>query len=218
VSGFSGILQVDGYAGYRRLARPGRNGGPVTLAHCWSHARRKLKEIFDASGSPIAEEGLRQIAEIYRVEASIRGLTPDQRLAARRENSAPLVADFGAWLAQKRERISTKSRLGEKLAYIANHWNGLLVFLTDGRVEMDTNAVENRIRPLALTRKNALFAGHDEGARAWARIASLIETCKVNGIEPFAYLKATLEALASGHPMARIDELLPWRFEPTSIS
>jgi len=218
VSGFSGILQVDGYAGYRRLARPGRNGGPVTLAHCWSHARRKLKEIFDASGSPIAEEGLRQIAEIYRVEASIRGLTPDQRLAARRENSTPLVADFGAWLAQKRERISTKSRLGEKLAYIANHWNGLLVFLTDGRVEMDTNAVENRIRPLALTRKNALFAGHDEGARAWARIASLIETCKVNGIEPFAYLKATLEALAAGHPMARIDELLPWRFAPPSTS
>jgi transposase len=94
----------------------------------------------------------------------------------------------------------------------------LQVFLSDGRVEMDTNAVENRIRPLALTRKNALFAGHDEGAHAWARIASLIETCKTNGVEPFAYLKATLEALAAGHPMSRIDELLPWRFAATSTA
>ncbi len=218
LTGFSGTLQVDGYSGYRRLAREGRNGGPVVLAHCWSHARRKLKETFDASGSPIAEEGLRRIAEIYRIESEIRGRPPEERLAVRREKSVPLVADFGAWLAQKRERVSAKARLGEKLAYIANHWDGLQVFLSDGRVEMDTNAVENRIRPLALTRKNALFAGHDEGAHAWARIASLIETCKVNSVEPFAYLKATLEALAAGHPMARIDELMPWRSAPASMS
>ena len=90
------------------------------------------------------------------------------------------------------------------------------MFLEDGRVELDTNAVENRIRPLALTRKNALFAGHDEGAAAWARIATLIETAKVNGVEPYAYLKATLEAIAAGHPASRIDELLPWVHSPTS--
>jgi transposase len=143
----------------------------------WAHARRKLKEIFDASASPIAEEGLKRIAEIYRIETDIRGLGSDQRLAMRQQLSAPLVAAFGAWLKEKRSRISAKSRLGEKLSYIHNHWAGLQVFLTDGRVEIDSNPVENRIRPIALGRKNHLFCGHDEGGRSWARIASLIETC-----------------------------------------
>ena len=90
------------------------------------------------------------------------------------------------------------------------------MFLTDGRVEMDSNVVENTIRPLALNRKNALFAGHDEGAAAWARIASLIETAKMNGVNPHAYLKATLEAIAAGHPASDIDRLLPWAFTPIS--
>ena len=113
-------------------------------------------------------------------------------------------------------RVSAKSRLGEKLAYIHRHWDGLQTFLHDGRVEIDSNSVENLIRPIALNRKNALFAGHDEGGRAWGRIASLIETAKINGVEPFAYLKATLEAIAAGHPQGRIDELLPWNFKPSS--
>ena len=112
--------------------------------------------------------------------------------------------------------MSAKSRLGEKLGYIHNHWGGLQTFLEDGRVEIDSNSVENLIRPIALYRKNALFAGHDEGGKAWGRIASLIETCKVNGVEPFAYLKATLEAIAAGHPKNRIDDLLPWNFTPSS--
>lgn len=118
----------------------------------------------------------------------------------------PLVATFGDWLQTQRRRISAKSRLGEKLAYIHSHWEGLQTFLTDGRVEIDSNRVENMIRPLALNRKNALFARHDEGGVAWGRIASLIETCKINGIGPFAYLKATLEVLANGHPQSRIDD------------
>jgi transposase len=210
--GWKGVLQVDGYAGYNQLTRPARTEGPVTLAYCWSHARRKLKEAFEASGSPIAEEGLKRVAELYRIEATIRGRTPEARLTARRSESAPLVADFGRWLGEKRARVSAKSRLGEKLAYIANHWDGLNLFLEDGRVEMDSNAVENRIRPIALTRKNALFAGHDEGARAWARLASLIETARVNGVDPFAYIKATLEALAAGCKTSRLDELMPWNF------
>ena len=128
----------------------------------------------------------------------------------------PLVEDFGVWLREQRARVSPRSRLGEKLAYLGNHCDGLQVFLADGRVEMDSNAVENTIRPLALNRKNALFAGHDEGAAAWARIASLIETAKMNGIDPYAYLKATLEAIASGRLTAEIDRLLPWTFTPTS--
>ncbi|MEZ5722385.1 MAG: IS66 family transposase [Paracoccaceae bacterium] len=211
--GFDGILQLDGYQGYNRLTRPSRQGGePIRVAHCWAHARRKLKEVFDRDGSEIAAEGLRRIAEFYRIEANIRGRDPGQRLSVRQARTAPLVAAFGDWLQQQRLRISPKSRLGEKLAYIHRHWDGLQTFLSDGRVEIDSNRVENLIRPIALNRKNALFAGHDEGGRAWGRIASLVETARINGVEPFAYLKATLEAIAAGHPQSRIDDLLPWNF------
>jgi len=123
----------------------------------------------------------------------------------------------GDWLKQQHARVSPKSHLGEKLAYIARHWDGLQLFLADGRVEMDSNSVENLVRLIALSRQNALFAGHDEGAAAWGRIASLIETAKLNGVEPYAWLKATLEAIATGHPNSRISELLPWSV-PTSSS
>jgi len=194
--GFDGTLQLDGYTGYNRLTRATRKGGdPIRVAHCWAHARRKLKEVFDRDGSEIAAEGLRRIAEFYAVEADIRGIDPGQRRSARQVRTAPL---------------------GEKLAYIHRHRDGLQTFLDDGRVEIVSNPVENLVRPIALNRKNALFAGHDEGGKAWGRIASLIETAKINGVEPFAYLKATLEAIAAGHPKKRIDELLPWNFQPSS--
>ncbi|MCH4541936.1 IS66 family transposase [Ochrobactrum sp. A-1] len=217
LSGFDGILQIDGYQGYNRLTKPSRKGGsPVQVAQCWAHARRKLKEIFDRDGSEIAAEGLRRIAEFYAIEADIRGISPGQRLSARQTRTAPLVAAFGEWLQAQRCKVSAKSRLGEKLAYIHNQWGGLQTFLMDGRVEIDSNRVENLIRPITLNRKNALFAGHDEGGIAWGRIASLIETCKINGVEPFAYLKATLTAIASGHPQSRLDDLLPWNFKTSS--
>ena len=213
LDGFDGILQVDGYAGYNRLTGPDRKGGaPLRLAFCWSHARRRLREIYGSSGSEIAAEGLRRIAELYAIEAEIRGSPPDRRLAERQKRSAPLVEAFGDWLKEQRARVSPKSRLGEKLAYIARHWDGLRLFLADGRVEMDSNSVENLIRPVALNRKNALFAGHDEGAAAWGRIASLIETAKLNGVNPHAWLKETLEAITAGHPNSRREELLPWNF------
>ena len=217
LEGFNGILQIDGYAGYNRLTRSERKGGdPIMVAHCWAHARRKLREIFDRDGSEIADEGLRRIAEFYEIEAEIRGTSTGQRLSARRARTAPLVEDFGKWLTEARSRVSAKSRLGEKLGYIHRHWDGLQTFLTDGRVEIDSNAVENLVRPIALNRKNALFAGHDEGGRAWGRIASLIETAKINGVEPFAYIKATLEAIAAGHPNSPLDELLTWNFAAAS--
>ena len=181
-----------------------------------AHARRKLCEIQDSHRSAVAAEGLRRIAAMYVIEKEIRGEPAEVRLAVRQARTAPLVEDFGVWLRQQRARVSPKSRLGEKLAYIGNHWDGLQVFLTDGRVEMDNNVVENAIRPLALNRKNALFAGHDEGAAAWARIASLVETAKMNRVNPHAYLKATLEAIANGHPASEIDQLLPWAFTPIS--
>ena len=216
LEGFQGTVQIDGYSGHKRLARPDRPGGALTLAACWTHARRGPKEVFDSNASPIAKEGLRRIAELYKIEDRIRGEHPATRQFVRWTESAPLVNAFGVWLDEQRSRVSPKSRLGEKLTYIANQWDGLLTFLHDGRVEIDSNFVENRIRPVKLTAKNALFAGHDEGARSWGLVGSLIETCKMNGVEPYAWLKSTLEKIAAGHPQSRIHELLPWNFDPAS--
>ena len=215
LQGFDGILQVDAYGGYNRLAKADRTGGePIVLAYCWAHARRKLFDLIDTS--EIAAEGVRRIAELYAIEDDIRGQSPANRLAARQARSMPLVEAFGTWLAQQRARVSAKSRLGEKLAYIARYWDGLQIFLTDGRVEMDSNPVENAIRPIALGRKNALFAGHDEGGKNWGLFASLIGTCKMNDVNPHHYLKSTLERLANGHPQSRLDDLMPWAFEQPS--
>ena len=132
LKGFSGTLQVDAYAGYNRLSRPDRAGGPLELANCWAHARRKLHEIAEKNHSGVAEEGLRRIAAFYRIEAEIRGLPPAQRFEARQARTKPLIEAFGVWLKEQRARISPKSRLGEKLSYIANHWDGLQVFLGAG--------------------------------------------------------------------------------------
>ena len=213
LAGFNGVLQVDGYAGYNRLEKSDRQGGsPLRLAYCWSHGRREVIKAMSEAGSPIGDEILQRIAALYAIEKQIRGASPEVRRATRQERSEPLVADLEAFIRVQRERLSPKSNMGKALAYLANHWEGLCVYLDDGRVEMDSNPVENLIRPLTLNRKNALFAGHDEGAQNWARLASLIGTCKINGIEPFAYMKATLEALATGHRNADIDMLLPWNF------
>ena len=189
---------------------------PLRLAYCWAHSRRNCAKSTTAAARRSQPRGLRRIAEFYAIEADIRGSRPDRRFAERHARAAPLVEAFGEWLRQQRARVSPKSRLGEKLGYIARHWDGLRLFLADGRVEIDSNSVENLARPIALTRKNALFAGHDEGAAAWGRIASLIQTAKLNGVEPYAWLKATLEAIAAGHPNSRIDHLLPWNFDSLS--
>jgi hypothetical protein len=122
-----------------------------------------------------------------------------------------MVADFKTWLEQARAQVSAKSPTGEALKYIAKYWDGLVLFLTDGRVEMDNNTVERTIRPIAIGRKNSLFAGHEAGAQNWAVLASLIETCKLNGIEPHGYLTQTLTAIVQGHKQSRIEDLLPWR-------
>src|SRR5690554_474407 len=212
LQGFGGILQVDGYTGYNRLIAPGRVGAGIQLAYCWAHARRKLIDITRAGTAPIAEEGLRLIRELYAIEADIRGLHPDGRLAARQERSAPAAALIKEWLDHHRTRVSAKAPLGEALSYIAKYWAGLELFLTDGRIELDNNAVERTIRPIALNRKNALFAGHDAGAENWAVIASLIETCKLNGVDPYAWLAATLQAIVADHKQSRINELLPWNY------
>ena len=134
------------------------------------------------------------------------------RLVARQKRSAPIVADLESWLTHHRARVASKSPLGEALKYMAKYWGGLCLFLTDGRVELDSNAVERTIRPIALNRKNALFAGHDAGAENWAAIASLIETCRLNAVDPHAWLAKTLTAIADGHPQSQIADLLPWKY------
>jgi transposase len=214
LAGFDGVLQVDGFAGYNRLQRADRQGGsPLRLAYCWSHGRREVIKAIPEAGSPIGDEILQRIAGLYAIEKPIRGTSSDQRRTVRQQCAKPLVADLEAFIRVQRERLSPKSNMGRALAYLANHWEGLCVYLDDGRVEMDSNPVENLIRPLTLNRKNSLFAGHDEGAQNWARLASLVATCKLNGIEPFAYMKTTLEALVAGHRNANIDQLLPWNFQ-----
>ena len=147
-----------------------------------------------------------------RFEKDLRGLIADQRHAARQECSKPIIDTLELWLAQSRARVSAKSPTGEALKYIAKYWDGLCLFLDDGRIELDNNTVERTIRPIALNRKNALFAGHDAGAQNWAVIASLIETCKLNGIEPHGYLSTVLKAIVSGHKQTQINELLPWNY------
>lgn len=213
LDGFTGILQVDGYAGYNRLTKSERKGSPIELAYCWAHARRKLHDVAKNSTAPIAEEGLKRIAELYRIEAGIKGASAEARLTIRRQQSAPRIEAFELWLIEQRACVSKKSPLGEALRYIARFWKGLTLFLSDGRIEMDNNAVERTIRPIALNRKNALFAGHDTGAHNWGFIASLIETCKLNKIEPHAYLTATLQAIVAGHKQSQIEQLLPWNFD-----
>jgi len=213
LAGFSGTLQVDGYAGYNRLLK--RPAQDVELAYCWAHARRKLHEVARTGTTPIADEGLRQITALYQIEKNIRGQSPETRLAARQARSKPIIDELETWLTAHRARVSAKSPLGEALKYIAKHWDGLCRFLDDGHIEIDSNAVERTIRPIALNRKNALFAGHEAGAQNWAMLASLIETCKLNAIDPHAWLTATLQAIVNGHKQSRIDDLLPWNYAPT---
>jgi len=210
LQGFSGILQVDGYAGYTRLLK--RTDQDVQLAYCWAHARRKLHDVAKASVAPIAQEGLKQIVALYRIEAEIKGQSADARLAARIERTKPKLETFERWLTYSRTQVSAKSPTGEALKYIAKYWAGLNLFVTDGRIEIDNNPVERTIRPIALNRKNALFAGHEAGAQNWAMLASLIETCKLNKVEPHGYISGTLTAIVNGHKQSGIDELLPWNY------
>jgi transposase len=208
---FKGVIQVDGYAGFEKLTQTGN----ITLAACWAHTRRKFYDVHQATGSTIAEEALRRIAGIYAVETTIRGKSADERRRVRLATTKPLVEDLNVWLQKELTRIPPRSPLAEAIRYALSRWTALCCFLEDGRVELDTNTVERAIRPIALGRKNHLFAGSDGGAARWATVASLLASAKLNDVEPFAYLKDVLERLTTGHPMSRIDELLPWNWTPT---
>jgi transposase len=208
LGGFHGTLQVDGYAGYRSLAEAGQ----VQLAFCWAHVRRRFYEIAAAGAAPIATEALARIAELYAIEAEIRGRSPDERRTVRHERAAPVVDGLKAWFETKLAMVSQKSTVAEAIRYALTRWEGLCRFIADGRVEIDSNVVERAIRPLALNRKNALFAGSDGGGEHWAILASLIETCKLNNLNPEAYLADVFARLIAGQPVTRLDELLPWNW------
>ncbi|HBQ32411.1 IS66 family transposase [Brucella anthropi] len=213
LSGFNGTIQVDAYGGYSHLATPDRVGGdPLKLAFCWAHGRRKLIKATPKSGSPIVDEALLRIAALYKIEDSIRGSDPEHRRAVRQDLSLPLVDAFFTWIAAQASRVSRKSDLGKALAYMLTRQDGFRLFLDDGHVDIDSNLVENAIRRPAMNRRNALFAGHDEGGRNWARFASLSGTCKMNGVEPYAYLCDLFTCLANGHLAKDIDALMPWAY------
>jgi hypothetical protein len=207
---YRGIIQCDGYAAYKRLLDHRPNSGPAALAFCWAHWRRRFYEIAKAGPAPIAQEALARIAALYVIEKRILGRSAAEREVVRQAESKPLIDALKGWLESELSRVSGKSVIAGAIRYGLKHWDGLVRFVTDGRIEMDTNAVERAMRPVALTRKNALFAGCDQGAANWACIASLIETCKLNGVDPEAYLTDVLIKLINLWPASHINELMPW--------
>jgi transposase len=207
LAGYRGILQCDGYGAYKTLAAA---DGGITLAFCWSHVRREFIELAKGKTAPIAQETLQRIAAVYAVEAELRGKPPDSRRAGRQERSRPLVEALFAWLSAQLARLPGGSPTAGAIRYALNHRDGLVRFLDDGRIELDNNTVERAIRPICLSRKNALFASGDDGGTRWAAVASLVETCKLNGVDPQRYFTDVLTRLVNGWPNSRIDELMPW--------
>ena len=206
---YRGVVQCDGYAAYKTIAAKAP-GEAITLAFCWAHLRRGFFDLAKSGNAPIASEALERIAALYAIEKTIRGASAAIRRKARQDKSKPLVAALRTFFEQQLARVSAKASIAEEIRYGLNHWDGLTRFLDDGRIELDTNIVERGIRPIVLNRKNSLFAGHDLGAENWACVASLIETCKLNDVDPQTYFADVLARLVNLWPAARIDELMPW--------
>lgn len=210
--GYRGILQVDGYAAYNKLVRKDGGNDSLRLAGCWAHSRRKFYELHAAGSSKIATETVERMAELWKLEATVRGQSPEARAAARQAVSAPIVAGLFTFWQQTLPRISGKSKLAEAMRYAISRREIFERFLTDGIVELDSNIVERAIRPQTITRKNSLFAGSDGGGRTWATIATLLQTCRMNSIDPTAWLTQTLSRIANQWPSANLDALMPWNY------
>lgn len=208
LAGFCGVLQVDGYAGYRALAERSR----VQLAFCWAHVRRRFYELAATGPAPIASEALVRIGQLYAIESEIRGRCAEERRDTRQEKSRPILGALEVWLREKLALISQKTKLADAIRYALSRWDGLTRFIDEGRIEIDSNIVERAIRPIALNRKNALFAGSDGGAENWAIVASLIETCKMNGVDPMAYMADVLKKIVGGHLASKLEDLMPWAY------
>lgn len=213
LAGYRGILQVDGYAAYNKLARKGGgNDGPL-LAGCWAHSRRRFYELHIAGDSQVATTTVERMADLWKLEADVRGQSPEARAVARQAVSAPIVAELFALWEQTLPRISGKSKLAEALRYAMTRRDIFERFLSDGRIELDSNIVERAIRPQTITRKNSLFAGSDGGGRTWATIATLLQTCKMNSVDPVVWLTQTLERIANQWPRDEIHSLMPWNYK-----
>src|SRR5450631_3127486 len=210
-----GFLHADGYAGFNSLFAPDPRTGTTRLTEvaCWAHARRKLYDVYEATASPLAKEALERIAELFAIEARINGRAPPERLAVRQQDAIPLLAELEAFLQKVLSQVSGKSKLAQAIRYATSRWAALTRYTTDGRLEMTNNAAERAIRPLAMTRKNYLFVGSDSGGVRAAAMYTLIESAKMSGLDPEAYLRDVLARIAD-HPINRIGDLLPWNWKP----
>lgn len=212
LANFKGTLHADGYAGFNAIFEK----AVVTEAACWAHVRRKFFEEWEAKQSLIAKEALDRIGELYRIEAEARGSPPEERKGLRQEKTRPLLDALHTWLAATNAKLSQKTDLAKAIRYALTRWQSLTRFVGDGRLEIDNNAAERSIRPLALGRKNYLFAGSDKGGERAAAIYSLIETAKLNRLDPEAYMRDVLTRIAD-HPINRLAELLPWNWQAAQI-
>jgi len=210
---FHGTLQADGYAGFERLFNAADPNHPIQEAVCWAHARRKFYDIHVATKSPLAEEALQRIGDLYAVEESIRGASAETRKRTRQARASPKLVELKRWCESTLRKVPKKSEIAGAIRYALSRWAALVRYCDDGRVEIDNNAAERALRAVALGRKNYLFAGSDTGGDRAAAIYSLVGTAKLHGIDPEAYLRHVLERIAE-HPINRIDELLPWNLAP----
>ena len=211
LAGFNGVMHADAFTGYDALYRS-TPGQPSRIQHaaCWAHARRKLFEVHESTKSPIAEEALRRIQALYQIEADITGRSAADRQARRQACSKPLLDDLKTWMEAQRRRASSKTALGKALRYALTRWEALTRYADDGRLAIDNNVAERLMRGIAVTRKNFLFLGSDKGGDRAAVLYTLIETAKLNGLNPEAYLAHAIDQLARGHLASRLSELLPW--------
>lgn len=221
LSGFTGILQVDGYSAYTNLAKTRAKTGSnetVQLAGCWAHLRRKFYDLHISGVSQAATDTVLAMTELWRIEDEVRGKDADSRAARRQEKSSTTVASLFELWEKELGKVSGKSKTAEAIRYALTRREALERFLTDGRIEIDSNIVERAIRPQTITRKNSLFAGSEGGGRTWATVATLLQTCKMNGVDPLDWLSQTLTRIAQGWPASKIEALMPWNFRSDAVS
>ena len=214
---YSGLMQADAYSGYNGLYVKGRKPGEIIEAAFWAHGRRKFFELAELQKAPVAIEAVKRIDELFAIERDINGQPPDLRLRVRQERSKPLIAAFEIWLKDERRKLSSKAPVAKAIDYSLKRWLAFTRFLNDGLICMSNNAAERAVRSIAVGRKNWTFCGSDSGGRRAAAIYTLIETCKLNDVDPRAWLADVL-ARISDHPMKKITELLPWNWRKLAES
>lgn len=220
LSGFQGILQVDGYSAYTSMVKSRAKSGSnetIRLAGCWAHLRRKFYELHVDGVSEAATASVTAMAELWKVEEEIRGKDAEVRAALRQEKSSAIVVNLFELWEKELSRISGKSRTAQAIRYAITRREALERFLTDGRIEIDSNIVERAIRPQTITRKNSLFAGSEGGGQTWATVATLLQTAKMNDVDPLTWLTQTLTRIANRWPTSDIELLMPWNFKPDAV-